>query len=73
MDIFDMIKKKSMWWPRCYSRGYPKIGHERVEHIASMSWRKGSCDHSCLSSRHHHNEERRKDTRLIKILINTQS
>ena len=51
--IFDMIKKKSMWWPSCYSRSYPMIGHMWVEHIASMSWRKGLCDHSWFSSRHH--------------------
>ena len=30
------------------------IGHMRVEHIASMSWRRGSSwRHSCLPSRHH--------------------
>ena len=42
-------KEKIMWWPRCYSWSYPKIGHVRVEHIASMSWRR----RSCLPSRHH--------------------
>ena len=53
-EVFGIkIKKKSMWWPSYYSRSYPMIGHMWVEHIASMSWRKGLCDHSWLSSRHH--------------------
>ena len=47
-------------------RNYPKIGHLRVEHIASMSWRRRLCDHSCISSRHHPNEESWKESRLIK-------
>ena len=38
-------------------RNYPKIGHVRVELIASMSWRRRLCDHSCISSRHHPNKE----------------
>ena len=56
-------------------RNYPKIGHVRVELIASMSWRRRLCDHSCISSRHHPNEESWKESRLIKTikLINTQS
>jgi hypothetical protein len=69
-----------MCWPRCYSRIYPKIGHVSVEPIASMSWRRRLCGHSCLPSRHHLNEENWKDSRLIKTkyeewfkLINTQS
>ena len=37
-------------------RNYPKIGHVRVELIASMSLRRRLCDHSCLPSRHHPNE-----------------
>ena len=72
--------KEFIWWPRWYSRFYPKIGHVRVELIASMSWRRRLCEHSCLPSRHHPNEESWKDTRLIKNkynewfkLINTQS
>ena len=52
MNIFDMIKKKN--------------GHDNIEHIASMSWRKILCEHSCLPSRHHHYEERGEDTWLIK-------
>ena len=59
-------KEKIMWWPRCYSWSYPKIGHVRVEHIASMSWRRRLCKHSCLPSRHHLNEECWKDSCLIK-------
>ena len=38
-------------------RNYPKIGHVRVKLIASMSWRRRLCDHTCISSRHHPNEE----------------
>ena len=49
--------KESLCRPRCYSRNYPKIGHLRVELIASMSWRIRLCDHSCPPSRHHPNEE----------------
>lgn len=66
--------------PKCFSRNYPKIGHVRVELIASMSWRRRLCEHSSLPSRHHPNEESWKDSRLIKTryrewfkLINTQS
>ena len=58
--------KESLCRPRCYSRNYPKIGHVRVELIASMSWRRRLCDHSCLPSRHHPNEESWKDSGLIK-------
>ena len=58
--------KESLCRPRCYSRNYPKIGHVRVELIASMSWRRRLCDHSCLPSRHHPNEESWKESRLIK-------
>ena len=47
-------------------RNYPKIGHVSVELIASMSWRRRLCDHSCLPSRHHPNEESWKGSRLIK-------
>ena len=61
-------------------RNYPNIGHVSVELIASMSWRRRLCDHSCLPSRHHPNEESWKDSRLIWTkyrewfkLINTQS
>ena len=61
-------------------RNYPKIGHVSVELIASMSWRRRLCDHSCLPSRHHPNEKSWKDSRLIKTkyrewskLIITQS
>ena len=43
-------------------RNYPKIGHASVELIASMSWRRRLCDHSCLPSRHHPNEESWKDS-----------
>ena len=67
-------------WPKCFSRNYPKIGHVWVELIASMSWRRRLCDHSCLPSRHHPNEESWKESRLIKTkyrewfkLIITQS
>ena len=65
--------KESLWRPRCYSRNYPKIGHLRVELIASMSWRRRLCDHSCLPSRHHPNEESWKDSRLIKTKSNNES
>ena len=61
-------------------RNYPKIGHVSVELIATMSWGRRLCDHSCLPSRHHPNEESWKDSRLIYPkyrewfkLINTQS
>ena len=47
-------------------RNYPEIGYVSVELIASMSWRRRLCDHSCLPSRHHPNEESWKDSRLIK-------
>ena len=47
-------------------RNYPKIGHVRVELITSMSWRRRLCDHSCISSRHHPNEESWRESRLIK-------
>ena len=63
-----------------YSWSYPKIGHVRDEPIASTSWRRRLCGHSCLPLRHHLNEENWKDSRLIKTkyeewfkLINTQS
>jgi len=46
-------KEKIMCWPRRYSWNYPRIGRVRVEHIASMSWRRRLCEHSCLPSRHH--------------------
>ena len=65
--------KEFIWWPRWYSRCYPKIGHMRVECIASMSWRRRLCEHSCLPSRHHLCEERREDTRLIKIKAKNDS
>ena len=58
--------KEFMRWPKCFSRNYPKIGHVWVELIASMSWRRRLCDHSCLPSRHHLNEESWKDSMLIK-------
>ena len=54
-------------------RNYPKIGHVRVELIASMSWRRRLCDHSCLPSRHHPNEESWKDSRLIKTKSKSES
>ena len=64
---------KSMCWfqgvyelTKVLLRNYPKIGHVSVELIASMSWRRRLCDHSCLPSRHHPNEESWKDSRLIK-------
>ena len=44
---FQGWKKKIICWPRCYSWSYPKIGHVRVEPIASMSWRRRLCEHSC--------------------------
>ena len=47
-------------------RNYPKIGHVIVELIASMFGRRRLCNHSCLPSRHHPNEESWKDSRLIK-------
>ena len=60
-------KEKIKCWPRWYSWSYPKIGHVvSVEHIASMSWRRRLCEHSCVPSRHHLNEECWKDSRLIK-------
>ena len=69
-----------MCWQRGCSWSYPKIGHVRDEPIASMPWRRRLCEHSCLPSRHHPNEESWKDSRLIKTkyeewfkLINTQS
>ena len=65
--------KEFMRWPRCYSRNYPKIGPLRVELIASMSWRRRLCDHSCLPSRHHPNEESWKDSRLIKTKSKSES
>jgi hypothetical protein len=52
-----------MCWPRWYSRIYPKIGLVSVELIASMSWRRRLCEHSCLPSRHHLYEERRFHTK----------
>ena len=58
--------KESLCRPRCHSRNYPKIGLVRVELIASISWRRRLCDHSCLPSIHHPNEESCKDLRLIK-------
>jgi len=59
--------KKITWWPKWCSRCDPKNGHVRVEPLAKCvleKWR--LCEHSCLPPRHHHNESRRKDTRLIK-------
>ena len=51
------------WWPRC-SRSDPKIGHERVEPIASVSWRIRWSDISCVPSRHQHDKERRNDVQV---------
>ena len=60
-------KKKKMknikWWPRC-SRSDPKIGHERVEPIASVSWRIRWSDISWVPSRHQHNKERRNEVQV---------
>lgn len=53
-------------WPKCFSRNYPYVSYVWVELIASMSWRRRLCDHSCLPSRHHPNEESWKDSMLIK-------
>ena len=58
--------KEFMRWTKFFSRNYPKIGHVRVELIAIMSWRRRLCDHSCLPSRHHPNEESWKDSMSIK-------
>ena len=52
--------KNIKWWPRC-SRSYPKIGHEIVEPIASVSWRIRWRDISCVPSRHQYDKERRNE------------
>jgi hypothetical protein len=50
--------KKIKWWPR----SDPKFGHEGSwKPMAIMSWRRRLSDISCISSRHQHNEERRKE------------
>ena len=70
--VHRLFLKSMCWFQGVYEltkvllRNYPKIGHVSVELIASMSWRRRLCDHSCLPSRHHPNEESWKDSRLIK-------
>ena len=45
---------------------WSEVGQVGVESMASMSWRKRLSELSCVPSRHHHYEDRRNDSRMIK-------
>ena len=48
----------------CYSKSNLKFGHEMIEPIENMSWRRRWSDISCVSPRHQHDEEWRNEVQV---------